>query len=85
MSNKMHDMRAVPAWDIKKIKGHENENRMSFRSRGKFSVNDFARENFEGGGHVNAAGGVSHLGFDETVEKVISLLPKYADEINNSY
>ena len=21
MSNKMHDMRAVPAWDIKKIKG----------------------------------------------------------------
>jgi phosphoesterase RecJ-like protein len=67
------------------IKGHANENRMSFRSRGTFSVNDFARENFDGGGHLNAAGGTSRLSFNETVEKVKSLLPQYADKINNSY
>ena len=41
----------------------ENESesiiKMSFRSQGGFSVNDFARSYFSGGGHHNAAGGVS--------------------------
>ena len=29
---------------------------MSFRSKGNFDVRQFAREHFNGGGHVNAAG-----------------------------
>jgi phosphoesterase RecJ-like protein len=35
-----------------------NQIRISFRSVGDFSVNKFARDNFDGGGHVNAAGAV---------------------------
>ena len=31
--------------------------KFSFRSVGNFSVNDFAKQNFNGGGHKNAAGG----------------------------
>jgi bifunctional oligoribonuclease and PAP phosphatase NrnA len=57
--------------------------RISFRSRGEFSVNEFAREHFEGGGHRNAAGGSSYLSMDETVSKFISLLPQYRTVLNS--
>lgn len=53
--------------------------RMSFRSVGDFSVNDFARKHFDGGGHKNAAGGNSNLSLEETVQKFVSLLPLYKD------
>ncbi len=33
--------------------------KMSFRSRDQFPANEFARKNFNGGGHFNAAGGES--------------------------
>ncbi len=49
--------------------------KMSFRSRGKFDVNVFARKNFNGGGHANAAGGMSELSLEETIKKFVSLLP----------
>ena len=55
--------------------------KMSFRSVGDFSVNEFARENFEGGGHNNAAGGKSDLSLKETIEKFEGLLPKYKEEL----
>jgi phosphoesterase RecJ-like protein len=55
--------------------------RMSFRSVGDFSVNDFARKHFDGGGHKNAAGGNSYLPLDETVNKFVSLLPHYKDQL----
>lgn len=55
--------------------------KISFRSVGQFSVNTFARENFEGGGHRNAAGGKSDLSLDETVEKFLGLLPKYKEQL----
>lgn len=58
--------------------------RMSFRSVGDFSVNEFARKNFDGGGHKNAAGGKSDLSLEETVKKFISLLPQYKDQLNQS-
>ena len=41
--------------------------KMSFRSKGSFDVNQFAKKYFNGGGHINAAGGVSHLSLAETV------------------
>lgn len=50
--------------------------KISFRSVGNFSVNTFARENFEGGGHKNAAGGKSDLSLEETVQKFLKLLPE---------
>lgn len=55
--------------------------KMSFRSVGDFSVNDFARKNFEGGGHINAAGGKSTLSLDETLKKFEGLLPEYKQEL----
>ncbi len=50
------------------------EVRMSFRSKGDFDVNAFAREHFAGGGHFNASGGKSLLPFEETVAKFKTLL-----------
>ena len=44
---------------------------MSFRSQGIFSVNDFARNYFNGGGHHNAAGGMSMDNMRNTVEKFV--------------
>ncbi|HOH98920.1 MAG TPA: bifunctional oligoribonuclease/PAP phosphatase NrnA [Bacteroidales bacterium] len=58
--------------------------RMSFRSKGTFSVNDFVRNHFEGGGHRNAAGGNSYISLKKTLEKFESLLPDYKDALINS-
>lgn len=55
--------------------------KLSFRSLGEFSVNDFARKHFNGGGHKNAAGGQTTLSFEETVKKFLDLLPQYKDEL----
>jgi phosphoesterase RecJ-like protein len=55
--------------------------KISFRSIGNFDVNQFARENFEGGGHRNAAGGKSDLSLQETIDKFVSLIPKYIDKL----
>ena len=51
--------------------------RISFRSKGEFSVNEFARKHYNGGGHRNAAGGDSFLGIAETLQKFEELLPIY--------
>lgn len=59
------------------IMERNGEVKMSFRSVGDHAVNDFASEYFSGGGHKNAAGGISDLPLDETVEKFKSLIPKF--------
>ena len=51
--------------------------RISFRSVGSFPVNDLSGKYFSGGGHLNAAGGVSDLPLDKTIEKFLSILPLY--------
>lgn len=56
--------------------------KISLRSKGDFSVNEFARAHFEGGGHHNASGGKSNLSLTETVEKFISILPPYKNALN---
>lgn len=59
--------------------------KMSFRSIGSFSVNDFARKNFDGGGHMNAAGGVSkEMNLKEVIKKFEGLLPEYKTELNKA-
>lgn len=55
----------------------EGEIRISFRSKGKFDVNKFARAHFGGGGHVNAAGGKSKEPLEATVNKFLQVLPQY--------
>ena len=54
----------------------ENSIKISFRSQGTFDVNQFSRENFNGGGHINAAGGKSTLSMEETTKKFENLLTK---------
>jgi bifunctional oligoribonuclease and PAP phosphatase NrnA len=51
--------------------------RISFRSKGEFSVNEFARKHYAGGGHRNAAGGDSLTDMEETLRKFEELLPEY--------
>jgi len=51
--------------------------RISFRSVGTFSVNAFAREHFNGGGHENAAGGSYEGSLEEAVQHFLSILPTY--------
>ena len=46
----------------------DEERKWSFRSKGDFDCNTFARKYFEGGGHYNASGGRSSLSLDETVK-----------------
>ncbi|SDL42267.1 DHH family phosphoesterase [Kriegella aquimaris] len=55
--------------------------KISFRSVGDFSVNEFARKHFQGGGHDNAAGGKSDVSIAETTKFFESLLPNYTDKL----
>ncbi len=59
--------------------------KMSFRSKGTFSVNEFARDYFNGGGHDNAAGGRSETSLRNTVSKFLEILPKHKKELQISY
>ncbi len=63
----------------------ENENegkiKMSFRSQGNFSVDNFARNYFNGGGHLNAAGGVSTESLDKTIIRFKNALKNHIPEL----
>lgn len=54
--------------------------KFSFRSKGDISVQALARENFNGGGHINASGGYQHTSLKEAIEKFKRVLPKYAPQ-----
>lgn len=58
--------------------------KISFRSKGAFSVNEFARTHYNGGGHTNAAGGRSNKSLQETVTEFISILPNYKNALNTN-
>ena len=47
----------------------DEERKWSFRSKGDFDCNTFARKYFEGGGHFNAAGGRSSDSLEKTVQR----------------
>ena len=53
------------------------EIKVSMRSQGTFPANQVAADLFEGGGHLNAAGGKSHASLDEAVQKFVEHLPDY--------
>jgi phosphoesterase RecJ-like protein len=50
--------------------------KLSFRSKGDFNVEQFAKSHFQGGGHFNASGGASQQSLDETLQRFIDLLPE---------
>ena len=58
--------------------------RISFRSKGSFSVNEFAREYYEGGGHRNAAGGDSFLKMPETIERFRQLISDHQEALKKA-
>jgi phosphoesterase RecJ-like protein len=55
---------------------------MSFRSKGEFDVNQFARTHFNGGGHKNAAGGASNKSLEETVESFKAAIQNYKAQLD---
>lgn len=67
-------MAALLQEDTSKVK-------LSIRSTGEVPVNEFAKTYFEGGGHKNAAGGVSYKGFDETVTNFEKFAYEFMDKI----
>lgn len=59
----------------------EEERKWSFRSKGNFDVNIFARTHFEGGGHANAAGGRSSKSVEETLNDFKNILENYKSQL----
>jgi phosphoesterase RecJ-like protein len=57
------------------------ERKCSFRSKGGFDVNTFARTYFDGGGHFNAAGGQSREPLDKVVEKFMNSIKENRDKL----
>ena len=51
--------------------------KLSLRSKGDFPANEICKKYFSGGGHRNAAGGVSSDSLKDTVEQFKLILPKY--------
>ena len=50
--------------------------KLSLRSKGNFKVNEIAKKHFNGGGHINASGGISQVSVKETVKKVEKIINK---------
>ena len=60
----------------------DEERKWSFRSKGNFDCNTFARKYFEGGGHFNASGGRSSDSLAETVKKFKQVIKENAELLN---
>ena len=56
--------------------------KLSLRSKGNFKVNIIANKYFNGGGHTNAAGGISSVNVNETIKKVEEIINNYKEELN---
>lgn len=59
------------------------ERKSSFRSKGCFDVNSFARKYFNGGGHFNAAGGQSKETLEEQVTLFVKAMKENKDQLSN--
>ncbi len=58
------------------------ERKLSFRSKGTFDVNVFARTYFNGGGHKNASGGGSALPLDDVKAAFIAAMKENIEELS---
>ncbi len=58
------------------------ERKCSFRSKGDFDVNTFARKYFNGGGHINAAGGQTKDSLEQARQNFISAMKENSDKLS---
>lgn len=59
----------------------DEERKWSFRSKGNFDVNTFARKYFNGGGHYNASGGRSADSLQKTVQQFKKAIQENASQL----
>ncbi len=59
----------------------DEERKWSFRSKGDFDCNLFARKYFEGGGHFNAAGGRSSDSLEKTVQHFMKAMKENTEQL----
>lgn len=59
------------------------ERKSSFRSKGGFDVNTFARNYFNGGGHFNAAGGANKEPLEEVVAKFMKAIEENREQLSS--
>ncbi|MBK6265881.1 bifunctional oligoribonuclease/PAP phosphatase NrnA [Marivirga sp. S37H4] len=57
--------------------------KLSLRSIGDFEVNTLAAHYFNGGGHKNAAGGISYKSLDDTVAFFENIIKEYSVQLKN--
>lgn len=55
--------------------------KISFRCKDPMDVNQFARKYFNGGGHKNAAGGISDKKLDEVVNDFLNVINEYKNDL----
>ena len=60
----------------------EDRIRVSFRSKGNFDVNVFARKHFNGGGHKNAAAGYFYDSLENALRYFEEVMSSYVDVLN---
>lgn len=60
----------------------DNNLRLSFRSKGDFSVNKLARAHFNGGGHKNAAGGKTSEKIDKLTDRLKTVMEDCKEQLN---
>ncbi len=60
-----------------------DERKSSFRSKGGFDVNTFARKYFNGGGHFNAAGGKNSEPLEEVVRKFKAAIKENKEQLSS--
>jgi phosphoesterase RecJ-like protein len=60
-----------------------DERKSSFRSKGGFDVNSFARKYFNGGGHFNAAGGKNKEPLEEVIAKFKKAIKENQEQLTN--
>ena len=54
--------------------------KISVRSKGDLPVNELMKDHFEGGGHINAAGGQTKETMKEAIDRFVSLLPAFMQQ-----
>lgn len=60
-----------------------DERKSSFRSKGGFDVNTFARNYFNGGGHFNASGGKNSEPLEEVVRKFKAAIKENKEQLSS--
>ena len=58
--------------------------KISLRSKGDISVQEIARDHFNGGGHKNAAGGAQYGSLSKVIQKFKDIVPNYMQKTSNN-